>query len=73
MWNNGEKNICKLFHILEKFMLTTSERELCCMYELPHELPYNLRLDGQVLSRPPKRQISTAVLQNCKKNNKKTA
>ena len=46
--NNPGQNIWRLFHILAQFLLTTSETEPDYyhqkVYELPHDLPNDLRL-----------------------------
>ena len=50
---NLEQNICRLFHFLAQFLVTTSETELDYyttewMYELPHILPKDLSKIGNL-------------------------
>ena len=50
---NLEQNICRLFHFLAQFLVTTSETELDYYttewkYELPHELPKDLSKLGNL-------------------------
>ena len=77
-----EKIFVDFFYILTQFPFTTSERELGYFHQAVTirvasrvderlnlgEIPEMLRIDGQVLSRPSKRQTFTVVLQNCKKS-----
>ena len=88
--NLGQK-VCRLFHVLVLFLFTTGETEVNYynrkwMYELPHELPNDLRygnlrnseisgksvkcLDLMVSTQPATQEANFGI---CAKNHKKSA